>query len=449
MIKTGRKIAIIALPLLTLVSGVLPKFGADYGWLDWIFKIALSGTVGIWTNYFAIRMLFRPYRRTFFGRQGLIPARREDIAEAIAGAVAEELLDTDSILQYVEENGLVEKTASSALGYIHRWVDDPENRTRVVSGIASYARERGAEHAEQLLAGGAELVRNYANENLSADTVWSYARAAVERELDKPETLELLTIVVTRLVEDNASDIADAVNLMLEDWIESRGFIAKSTMKIGKGLFGVDSEMIRKELLKRVRKPSFVRNVMNLLEQNLSSVYGMADDPAVRERFAGFLEEQKDRLYRWVRTDGIAALRERLLAFVSSGTFWDWLEKQLDSVILTLKQYAERKVRSDEFRETVNRFLLEHISRIEIRDIVRRKVNEFDLRQLEELVTRVSGDNLCGIELFGGILGMLAGLILINQWFVIGIPLVLGLLWLLERSLTRAFTARKRSQAGR
>ncbi len=92
MIRTGRKIAITALPLLTVLSGILLNF-YNYAWIDWIFKVCLSGTVGIGTNYIAIKMLFRPLERTPLGRQGLIPKRRDDITEGIANAVSKQLLD--------------------------------------------------------------------------------------------------------------------------------------------------------------------------------------------------------------------------------------------------------------------------------------------------------------------------------------------------------------------
>ena len=436
MIRTGRKIAIILLPSLTLVSGVLLRLDIDYRWLDWIFKICLSGTVGIWTNYFAIKMLFRPYRRTVFGRQGLIPARRGELAEAIASAVADELLDTDAILQYVEENDLVDRTATSALEYVHKWVDDPDNRTMVTETAAKYIRSRGEEQVEKFLSRAAEFLREYASDKVSAEEVWSYARSAIETELEKPENLKLLTMVVTRLIEKNASALSDAVNSMLEDWINSQSFIVKNALKLGKGLFGVDSNKIRKELLKRAHDPGFVKTIMNVLEENVSSLTEMGDDPEVRKRFEKFLEEQKSRLFEWVKTEGVTRLRKKILDYLRSESFWDWLEKQLDSAIVALKDYADKKVSSEEFRRTASEFLFEHLNKIEIRDIVRRKVNEFDLKKLEELINKVSGENLCGIELFGGLLGMLAGLILIDQWFVIGLPMVIALLWLAERRLS-------------
>jgi len=274
------------------------------------------------------------------------------------------------------------------------------------------------------------------NEKVTGESIWGYVREALEKELRKPETLELLTIVVTRLVEENASSIAREVNSMLEDWINSQGFLVKNALKIGKELFGVDSRLIRKELLKKVKDPAFVINIMDVLERNIESISQMSDDPAVRERFSAFLEEQKDRLYQWVMTEGIGKLRNKLLDFVRSETFWNWLEKQLDSTISKLKEFAGEKIRSREFRTRAKEFLLEHMDKIEIREIVSSKVNDFDLSELEELINKVSGEQLCGIELFGGILGMLAGLILIDQWFLIGLPVLMGLLWLLERSLS-------------
>jgi uncharacterized membrane protein YheB (UPF0754 family) len=436
MIKTGRKIAIIVLPVLTLISGICIRFNVEHQWVDWIFKISLSGTVGIWTNYFAIKMLFRPHYRTAFGRQGLIPAKRDDISEAIAAAVSEELLDTDSILEYVEENDLVEKTASGLLEYAHNWIDDPRNRTTIINSFGRYVQDRGVEQIGHLLSHAAELIRDYASEKLSSDKVWPYIRNAIERELEKPDKIRLLSMVINNLVERNASVIAELVNEMLEDWMNSQKFMVKNVAKLGKELFGIDSRKIKRELQKKAGEPSFLHDIMNLMQENNILISSMGDDPVLREHFFIFFEEQKQRLDNWVRTEGVAAAREKLLAYIESESFWNWLEKQLDSAIGKLREMAEQRIHSEEFRKTASDLMLRFAGNIEIKDIVRKKVNEFELQQLEELITKVSGENLCGIELFGGILGMLAGLILINQWFILGIPAVLALLWLIEKSLT-------------
>lgn len=436
MIKTGRKIAIIVLPVLTLISGIFLRFNVEHQWIDWIFKISLSGTVGIWTNFFAIKMLFRPHYRTAFGRQGLIPAKRDDIAEAIAAAVSEELLDTDAILEYVEENDLVEKTASGLLEYAHNRIDDPRNRTAIINSFGRYVQDRGLEQIGHLLSHAAELIRDYASEKLSSDNVWPYIRNTIERELEKPEKIHFISMIITNLVEKNASVIGELVNEMLEDWINSQNFMVKNMVKLGKELFGINSRKIKKELQKKVAEPSFLQDVINLMEENNILISSIGDDPILKEHFFTFFEEQKQKFDNWVKTEGVDAAREKLLAYIESESFWHWIEKQLDSAIGKLREMAEQRIHSEEFRKIASDLMLRFTDNIEIKDIVRKKVNEFELQQLEGLITRVSGENLCGIELFGGILGMLAGLILINQWFVLGIPAVIAALWLIERSLT-------------
>ncbi|MCD4707860.1 MAG: DUF445 domain-containing protein [Candidatus Sabulitectum sp.] len=442
MIKSGRKIAIIALPSITAISGILLNL-FEYQWIDWIFKISLSGTVGIGTNYIAIKMLFRPRKRTPLGRQGLIPKRRDDIAEGIATAVSGQLLDTDSILRYLEDNDLIEKAASGLLVFTHGLLENPQNRSKIINAVGRYVQNRGVEQAERFFSKVAELIKNHASENLSSDKVWSHARSAIEREIEKPETLHLLTMLVTDLAEKNASTIADAVNGILEDWINSKSFLAKKAMMLGKGVFRIDSSRIREELLKKVRSPSFFQNVMDLIGDNIASISSIGDDPAVKKRFSLFFDEQKQRFDHWLKTEGVASAREKLITYLESESFWNWLEKQLDGAVGKLESMAEKKIQSEEFRKTARNFMLQYAHRIDIREMVRKKVSEFELQQLEELITDVSGESLAGIELFGGILGMLAGLILINQWFVVILMASTGIFWLTERLLTEKRKGRR------
>ncbi len=436
MIKNGRKVAIIVLPLLTVLSGIFQNF-YNHEWIEWIFMICLSGTVGIGTNYIAIKMLFRPHERTSLGRQGLIPKRRNDIADAIATAVSDQLLDTDSILNYLEENDLIQKTASEILGHAHGWIKEPVNRSNIVKIVGRYAQNKGVEQAGQLFSRVAELIKNYTSENMSSDRVWPHARSAIEREIEKPETLNLLTMVVTNLVEKNASSIADTVNEILEDWIDSKGFLAKKAMMLGKGVLKIDSIRIKEKLLEKARSPSFFQDVMDIIGDNLSSISSMGDNPVVKKRFSDFFEKQKQRLDNWMKTEGVALAREKLITYLESESFWGLLEMQLDSAVGKLEVFAEKKIQSEEFRKTARNFMLQHAHKIDVKKMVKKKVNEFELQQLEELITDVSGESLAGIELFGGILGMFAGLILIDQRFVVVLLAATGIFWLAEKLLSK------------
>jgi len=441
MIKTARKFSIIAFPSITAISGVFFHFYNDIVLLDWIFKVSLSGTVGIWTNYFAIKMLFRPLNRTAFGRQGLIPARRDEISEAIASAVSEELLNADTIINYIEENDLVGKAADRTFKYAHKLINDSKNKTKLINAIARYIHKKGLEHTGKLLKKAAELIRIYSQDKLSFEKVWKYLKNVLELELKKPETVHLLTMTIKQLVEKNSSAISIYINSTLEEWINSQNFIIKNALKFGKGFLGIDKNKIKKIIMEKVNKRSFFLDMVDLIEKNINSITIMGDDPAVKGKFLAFFKEQKQQIDEWIRTDGVNTVQLKIVEYLESEIFWKWLEEQLDITIDKIREFAEKKIQSDEFRESTGDLIIKFAGEVEIKKIVQKKVNEFELSQLETLITKVSGENLNGIELFGGLLGAIAGLTLISQWFILGIPALFIVLGVIERSLSTKTSA--------
>ena len=84
--------------------------------LQFLMMVAVGTLIGWFTNYLAIKLLFRPYKEMnffFFKIQGLIPKRRDEISENIADVVEKELVSVDDIenkLKEVEfDDGMIEK----------------------------------------------------------------------------------------------------------------------------------------------------------------------------------------------------------------------------------------------------------------------------------------------------------------------------------------------------
>ena len=84
--------------------------------LQFLMMVAVGTLIGWFTNYLAIKLLFRPYKEMnffFFKIQGLIPKRRDEISENIADVVERELISVDDIenkLKEVEfDDGMIEK----------------------------------------------------------------------------------------------------------------------------------------------------------------------------------------------------------------------------------------------------------------------------------------------------------------------------------------------------
>ena len=83
LIKPLRYFFAIGVPLLLLVSAIWKYYYPDIIWLEVAFAILLASMVGFYTNFIAIKMLFRPRYPTVFGRQGLIPKKQTELADRL------------------------------------------------------------------------------------------------------------------------------------------------------------------------------------------------------------------------------------------------------------------------------------------------------------------------------------------------------------------------------
>ena len=86
--------------------------------------MVLIGTlIGWFTNYLAIKLLFRPYKEMnflFFKIQGLIPKRRAEISLNIADVVEKELISVDDIAEKIEDmdisDGVIDRLLDKVIG---------------------------------------------------------------------------------------------------------------------------------------------------------------------------------------------------------------------------------------------------------------------------------------------------------------------------------------------
>lgn len=83
----------------------------------------IGAVIGCFTNYVAIKMLFRPYReRKIFGWKlpftpGMIPARRKDIARAIGRVVGDNLLEKDDIARALTKDSTTQAIRKGIMDY--------------------------------------------------------------------------------------------------------------------------------------------------------------------------------------------------------------------------------------------------------------------------------------------------------------------------------------------
>lgn len=111
--------------------------------------IALGGIIGAFTNYIAIKMMFRPYKeKRIFGfvvpfTPGIIPKRQNDLAKAIGRVVSDNLVDVDGISKMLLSDETIGKLESK-IDEMFRALQRNEDSLRTF--FSNYAGEERVEN---------------------------------------------------------------------------------------------------------------------------------------------------------------------------------------------------------------------------------------------------------------------------------------------------------------
>jgi hypothetical protein len=400
---------------------------------DWLFKIALSGTVGIWTNYFAIRMLFRPRKPGFLGMQGLVPANRGRLAEAIGQAVAEELLSPEEVFGFLERNSVFERLGDEAARSVRGELARPGSRARVREAAGRYLRQVTAEHIEGFLGIVLEKMREDPGSWFSFNRVWPSVRSELEAQLSGGPLREAIGVLAVRLSRRFAPEASSWINSQIDSYIDSRGWVARQAMRLGRMAFRLDESEIEAFVVARTASPDFGPSVLEVLESLAPEASGLLEDPVLKGAASEWFAAKKSEAVAWLETEGLVRGGEIVLEAMDTERFWAALDAQVEHGIHSLADWLSSVSRTPMAREKAAPLLRRLASQVPVADIVRERVDELDLDELESLVYRVTSENLHGIEFLGGVLGCLAGIALVWNWAALPLGIAAAAAWMAGR----------------
>lgn len=110
--------------------------------MDWILEPLIGAVIGCFTNFIALKMLFRPYREVkIFGQKlpftpGMIPKRKKEVAHAIGRVINDNLLEKDDIAKALTKETTVAKIRAGIMDY-HLNIPKAREEERSVGDIIS------------------------------------------------------------------------------------------------------------------------------------------------------------------------------------------------------------------------------------------------------------------------------------------------------------------------
>ena len=100
--------------------------------VEYIAAPVIGSVIGYFTNYLAVKMLFRPLKPVKIGNftlpftPGIIPKGRDRLAKAIGGAVGNSLLTDEVLQETLLSDAMMEKVSDA----VDKWIsENRENET--------------------------------------------------------------------------------------------------------------------------------------------------------------------------------------------------------------------------------------------------------------------------------------------------------------------------------
>lgn len=124
--------------------------------VEYIAAPVIGSVIGYFTNYLAVKMLFRPLKPVKVGKftlpftPGIIPKGRDRLAKAIGGAVGNSLLTDEVLQETLLSDSMMEKVSDA----VDKWLsENRENETPLRELLESFTGS-----SEQLMDGASELI---------------------------------------------------------------------------------------------------------------------------------------------------------------------------------------------------------------------------------------------------------------------------------------------------
>ena len=363
-----------------------------------LLMVIIGAIIGGFTNFLAIKMLFRPYKTYYIGNwrvpftPGLIPKRRDELAKQMGNLVTNHLLTPESIRQkFINDTfqkemvSVVEKELNNFLEMEMSPADLLEKIGVTEGQIKVEARLNQAieEKYEAIM----EQYRNKPLNSLLSENLKQKAEAKIP---------EISAFILQKGI-DYFSSIEGKwqIQRMADDFLKDRSGMLGSMLQmfIGNSKIG---DKIQPELIKFLRNEA-TADILNTLLKKEWDKFLEWEVSRFEEQFnqADIMKMLKELARKVLNLDGIfnspisvltASYRNEISKTIATKgvqLFGEWLSSRIDVLM----------------------------ERLRLQEIVQQQVESFSVERLEEMVLSITKSELKMITYLGALLGGIIGLL--------------------------------------
>ena len=465
-LKTIRPIAMIGLPLL-LVIAALTQWSTNQNsnpsaLFEAFYVVSLTANIGYFTNYVAIKMLFRPHHKTAFGRQGLIPKNQDKLADTLAQTLIENFLSKQQWQEYLEHTDLVNKVLREARVSSANWLNEPNNIERIVQQTSSFLRENDAAINQSINQLQQRLITQLSSK-IDINELLNQGFAWLEDQFEKdPQKMQSMIEPIIKTIAENIPDIANELVRALDNHIEEQDTFKRGIAKMARWSADFSEDDIKRYLFRMVASFEFRQTLFNGLQsllneyKNKSFIDGILSD----ELSLGTTTNEQQ---RFSVNNVLSMLADKHLAninwvnlFIENVLTEPSLNPNTETVNCALKPFENsnistichsvhnavfRRVEAELADGPLHQWIIDElismIEKLDLREMVKRKAAAFSPQKMENVFQTMISEQLVFIELLGAVLGALSGLALVDIRLFAALAGLLASVYISDLWLTR------------
>ncbi len=442
-LKTIRPIAMVGLPLLLVIAALTQWLSNQdnnpSALIEAFYIVSLTANIGYFTNYVAIKMLFRPHHKTAFGRQGLIPKNQDKLADTLAQTLIENFLSKQQWQEYLEHTDLVNKVLSEARVSSANWLKEPKNIQRIVQQTSSFLRENDSAINHSINQLQQRLIAQLSSK-IDINELLNQGFAWLEEHFENdPQKMQSMIEPIVKTIAENIPDIARELVRALDDHIEEQDTIKRSIAKMARWSADFSEDDIKRYLFRMVASFEFRQTLFNGLQsllneyKNKSIIDGFLSDEVS-------LDSQVKDDQRFSVNNMLSLLADKHLANINwvnlfienvltkthvnldseandchpEATENNKVSKICQSIHSAVFNRVEAELADGPLHQWVIDELISMIEKLNLQEMVKRKAAAFSPQKMEHVFQTMISEQLVFIELLGAVLGALSGLALVD-----------------------------------
>ncbi|MBB6062684.1 uncharacterized membrane protein YheB (UPF0754 family) [Thermosipho japonicus] len=324
--------------------------------------LSIGGLVGYITNILAIWMLFNPKRKVF-GFQGVIPKKRDEIANSTSKIIEEEFINPKSLREFIEKNK--ENFVNSIIEFLN-------SKELVIPPLKNITNDRELE----------KKITKFIFEKIDEEKIWN---------LIKEKSLSELNIDISEVLINNINNfLDDSSKEKVKEFLISK--IKIPIIPIGSFVEPLIDKFFDDVKNDIQQKGKIYNNLKKTIEQKI--INRKIEDLLTFEQFKSLITNLKTNIFD-VTIKEISILLERKIDIKK---LLNYLGLDIEKLLIDIFTKYENRIIS-----LIEKFF----EKISFKEIIKEKIESYSLEEMEEVTLKLAKRELRYVEIFGIPLGML------------------------------------------